>query len=177
MTWNRGNLARLYNTEGKTLQEIGDIYGVSRERIRQVMDKLGLPRNTRRSNPHLVGNTLYKSFQEYLDSAPLRKKDGSKVLCRFFAKLLCSECGSIKHLHLHHINYPATKQEDIQILCASCHKMKHNGKMSYAKQLDLYHRYKAGETVKFLAKDYGLSNVLIHKIIHKIKNGLHALKR
>jgi len=38
-------LDRLYNIQKKTLQQIADIYGVSRERVRQWMERWDLPRN------------------------------------------------------------------------------------------------------------------------------------
>ena len=45
---NINEISKLYS-QGKTLQEIGDVFGVCRERIRQVMEKHHLPRNTKRS--------------------------------------------------------------------------------------------------------------------------------
>ncbi len=172
--WHRETLGRLYNVEGRTLQEIGDMYGVTREYIRQVMTKFNLPRDTRRSG-HNAGQP-YKSFQEYLDGAPLRKAD-SVTLQRFYNKLFCAECGKPRYLQLHHINYPVMKEEDIQILCKSCHKIKHLGKMPYWKQLDLCRKYEAGQSVKTLAEEYDICDATVYKIIHKIKNGLSAQKR
>ena len=171
--WNRDELARLYNVEGKTLQEIGDMYGVTREYIRQVMAKLDLPRNTRRSG-HNAGHP-YKSFREYLDGMPLRKAD-SITLHHFYNKLFCAECGGQKRLPLHHINYPVMKEGDIQILCKSCHTIKHRGKVPYWKQLDLCRKYEAGQSVATLMKEYGISCSAVYKIIHKIRNGLQAQK-
>ena len=174
--WDRDELARLYNVEGKTLQEIGDLYGVTRECVRQVMDKLSLPRNTQRCG-HNGGQTqVYKSFQDYLDGAPLRKAD-SRILLRFYNKLFCAECGKSKRLQLHHINYPVMKEDDVQILCKSCHKIKHEGKMPYWKQLDLCHKYEAGQSVKTLVEEYDICDASVYKIIHKIRNGLSAQKR
>jgi len=41
--------SKLYNDQKKTLQEIGDLYGLSRQRIAQLMECWGLPRNTQRA--------------------------------------------------------------------------------------------------------------------------------
>jgi len=42
------DLDRMYNREHLTLREIGEHYGVTREYVRQVMQKLGLPRDRSR---------------------------------------------------------------------------------------------------------------------------------
>jgi len=44
----RKELARMYYDENMTLQQIGDVFGVTRERVRQVMENYNLPRNTKR---------------------------------------------------------------------------------------------------------------------------------
>jgi len=38
----------MYYQKEMTLQQIGDVFGVTRERVRQVMEKYNLPRNTKR---------------------------------------------------------------------------------------------------------------------------------
>ena len=40
--WDKERLIYLYFSQHNTMQEIGDMYGVSRERIRQVMNKFGI---------------------------------------------------------------------------------------------------------------------------------------
>ena len=42
------DLDRMYNKEHLTLREIGEHYGVCRERIRQIMVGFGLPPNPKR---------------------------------------------------------------------------------------------------------------------------------
>lgn len=37
-------MAFLYTQEGRTLQQIGDTYGVTRERVRQILARLGVVR-------------------------------------------------------------------------------------------------------------------------------------
>lgn len=41
-----GQMAALY-AEGKTLQNIGDQFGITRERVRQILARLGVQRRTR----------------------------------------------------------------------------------------------------------------------------------
>ena len=41
-------LARLYHSDQQTLQQIGDMFGISRERVRQVMEKRGIKRVNRK---------------------------------------------------------------------------------------------------------------------------------
>lgn len=38
----------MYYQEHMTLQQIGDKYGISRERVRQIMERYDIPRNTKR---------------------------------------------------------------------------------------------------------------------------------
>ena len=42
--WDKTELTKLYIDEGMTLEEIGSIKGVSRERVRQVMEGFGIKR-------------------------------------------------------------------------------------------------------------------------------------
>lgn len=57
----------LYVDEKKTLQEIGDIYQVSRERVRQVMNKAGIPRRKIRSDArcHYCHSLLSETLDPY----------------------------------------------------------------------------------------------------------------
>ena len=50
----RESLIQLYYGEDQTLQQIGDKYGVTRERIRQRMEQESLPRDNKRSNNKLT---------------------------------------------------------------------------------------------------------------------------
>ena len=50
----RESLIKLYYGEDETLQQIGDKYGVTRERIRQRMEQESLPRDSKRSNNKLT---------------------------------------------------------------------------------------------------------------------------
>jgi DnaJ-class molecular chaperone len=42
--WDKGELTKLYIEDGMTLEEIGSLKGVSRERVRQVMEGYGIKR-------------------------------------------------------------------------------------------------------------------------------------
>lgn len=172
-TLTKKTLMQLYYEEEKTMQDIGDIHNITRERVRQLMEKFGLPRiRGRFKHPH---GLYYKDIESYFNTRRKRKGD-TAVLRRFLDKISCSECGSTKFLDIHHINYPAKALNDIQVLCRSCHKLKHNKGMTYEKQLLLYNLHNGGITHKQLASEFGISKVLVGKIIHKIKNGYHTLR-
>ena len=59
-------ISNLYYKQGKTLQEIGDFYGLSRQRIAQLMEGWGLPRNTQRARASGV-QFQYKKAQRLLN--------------------------------------------------------------------------------------------------------------
>ena len=104
-TWNKEELERLYETQ--TLEEIGQLYGVSRERIRQVMDKFGIKR--RASNP-VKGSKLSK--MEYPDPTT---EEIAKV-CEDIRnkKVTCSVCGDKGYIEYEH--------GLIQMPCKECQK-------------------------------------------------------
>ena len=58
-------LSNLYYVEDKTLQEIGNIYGVSRERVRQWMEGWGLSRD-RRGRKIILDSLNIKICDEYI---------------------------------------------------------------------------------------------------------------
>ena len=53
------NMAYLY-THGKTLAEIGSVYSLSRERVRQILEKTGITRNDGGQNVRILCNIRYK---------------------------------------------------------------------------------------------------------------------
>ena len=175
--WSRGKLDILYNKDKKTLQEIGDLYGVSRERIRQVMEEFGLARGSNRStSERRRDKRVYRTLEEFLGRPDDRQTLTTPAFYKLIRNLHCSECGRAKNIHIHHIIYPAIKLEDIQILCASCHYAKHRRGITYMKQIDIYNQYMAGETTIELAGKYQVNPNLIYAILRKIRNGNASLK-
>ncbi len=170
--WNAEGLRHLYHDKKMTLREIAPIYSVSCEAIRLVMKRLNVP--TDRHRKPKPSGPRFSGLSDYL----ARGKDCRATMRRYLPKEArqCAECGSTRFIILHHIVYPAKSLEDIQILCRSCHKMKHDGKMSYLKQLDLYIDYKSGLKHKALMLKYDISHDTIDKVIHKIKNGLRTYR-
>ncbi len=174
--WSRSRLDILYNVDGRTLQEIGDLYGVSRERVRQVMEGFGLARGLNREKGKSMGYAPYKTLEEYFDDSNQRMDIGTPIIRRLLGDLPCSECGKRKNIHIHHIVYPATSLRDIQVLCASCHHTKHRKGITYLIQIDIYNQYLRGETTLALAGKYGVNRNLIYAILRKIRNGNGSLK-
>lgn len=163
----KDKLIQLYYQEEKTLQQIGNIYHLSKQRIRQKMIKFDLPRN-----PHRCGKTDYKfnKLQEYLEYLKeTGRKERSKTLVRLVVSdhSLCQECGATNNLHIHHLHYPARLRGDLQILCASCHLTKHRKGNGVQIQLEICNKYLAGKNGTQLAKQYNVHSTRIYQILHK----------
>ncbi len=174
--WNRLELEQLYIKEGKTLAEIGALKGgVSRERIRQVMESLGIPRCHNQSlHPRKKPPPRFNDLTDYLN----RGKDCRSTLRLYLPKqVCCTDCGNKnKPLEIHHLHYPASCQNDIQLVCRSCHTIKHRKGITYQKQLDIVFRYEHGAKARALAVEYHVSMGLIDKIVAKLRNNLTTLR-
>ena len=153
LDWNKEILTRLYWEDGKTLEDIGTIYGVTHQRIAEVMDKFEIPRSRNRTKKSSIVpmELKYKNVDELLKNYPYNRNNGyiAEIILKILPVVYCAECRidvsklpKIKHrrFHVHHIIYPATSMKDIQILCASCHIIKHRKGITLEKQLDIYRR-------------------------------------
>ena len=65
-------LSDLYYVQDKSLQKIGNIYGVSLERVRQWMECLHLPRN-KMGTKNLLDSSNLKICDEYIRGEPVAK--------------------------------------------------------------------------------------------------------
>jgi len=163
--WDGDELSRLYHDESKTLQEIGDIFSVTRERIRQVMTDFNIPRGKKRKL-----NKPYKSYFRNLSDYLARGKDDRGTMRKLLPdNLSCGECGNKNHLNIHHIKYPAQSLDDIQILCSSCHITKHRSGLSFTQQMELFMEFKSGTPKNKLRQQYKISGWIIDKIIRKFQ--------
>ncbi len=152
----------MYNGEGKTLAEIGTIYGVTRERVRQVMKKLQVL-YTRKRTSKCKKRSKYTDLQNFLDNHPLNRLN-PRVLEKFLDKQICEMCGSHEHLAFHHLCYPAMSRSDLKILCASCHKTVHTNKITKEQRHEIYQAHQQGETCKELASRYHVAVITVGKI-------------
>lgn len=178
-------MTKLYQDEGKTLQDIGDLFGVSRERVRQVMARFGIPRSSFRTHKNRYQSERcdglqFQTLDEYLQyNATHSKVLTTRTVRKYLPdRIQCAECHLMaenKGLNVHHIVYPATTTSDIQILCNSCHKIRHNGKMTFAKQISIHRRYCLGEPARALAASYAVSLTTIYMVIRKIGNNNPSL--
>lgn len=97
----RGNINRLYNEERYSFTSIGRLYGVSRQRIHQIIKG-------------------YKSFS----SNGLSYKDANLIMGN-----ICKKCKEIGGIHIHHIdrNSKNNRPNNLIPLCVKCHKEIHAG--------------------------------------------------
>ncbi|MBA7639632.1 hypothetical protein ES703_47292 [subsurface metagenome] len=160
----RGTLVKLYYTEQMSLNEIGKLYDVTRERVRQWMEKEKLiRRKTGGRKPK------FNSPGEYFNYVQKTGKESYWTLRRFLHSRnnCCEQCGSKTNLHEHHLKYPATSFRDVQLLCASCHIAEHKKGNGNRKQLQICEKYKKGRNGFELAKEYNVHWSLIYHILHK----------
>jgi len=74
-------LSDLYYTQNKSLQKIGNIYGVTRERVRQWMERLHLPRN-KAGTKNLLDSLNLNICNEYIKGEPVVKLAKKHQVCK-----------------------------------------------------------------------------------------------
>lgn len=168
---NKKQLEQLYYKEGKTLQQIGNIYGVTRERVRQIMERFGLPRY--KSYRNFVGGSKsrFKTIDEYFRYIKSGGEESHNILSKFMVPLKkrCEYCNSIKNLQIHHVKYPAESLDDIKILCCPCHIAEHKKGIGINSQIEIGNKYINGKNGVELANEYNVSRGLIYCILRKRK--------
>lgn len=170
--WQASVLDKLYNNEGKTLSEIGYIYGVTRERIRQVMARLEIPYRRKLTSKQPLH---FSNLDDYLENH--KGQESNETLRRYMLLDNCCLCGGSRNLFVHHKHYPARGKNDIAVLCASCHKIEHTGRIKKIERYEIYEKYLNGQTAKSLALDYNVKPVTIRKILVVVRLGLPVMKR
>ena len=158
-------LVKLYYQDNKTLQEIASQYVVSRERVRQWMERHNLPRHIKK----IGRNIQAESLGEYFEAIKNGKRENITLLLKFIfpLKKQCAECPSTKNLHIHHLKYPALSLKDIQILCCSCHIAKHHKGNGHKVQLEICNKYIKGKDGVELAREYNCVPTLIYQILRR----------
>jgi len=162
-------LFELYYEKQMTLQQIGDRFGVTRERIRQIMDRLIMPRYTSYGGSR-HRKSKFKTISEYFKHVKNVGKDNYVTLAKFISPLKkrCKYCNSTKRLHTHHLKYPAESLDDIEMLCCSCHLAEHRG-IRFDNQTEIGDEYLQGKNGVELANQYNVSNGTIYHILRKRK--------
>lgn len=164
----RKELVERYYNQQKTMQSIGEEYGVCRERVRQWMERENLPR-VKKGRSHKSPAPKYKSLEEYFAMVKETGKESKHILIKFINPLRsnCEECNSTTNLHIHHKKYPATSLKDIQILCCSCHFCKHRKGNGHKIQLEICNKYIKGLSAPHLAEEYNMTKGMIYHILRK----------
>ena len=85
----KGGRIHALRKEGKTLQEIGDIFGISRERARQIYNLYKI------RNPHLH-LPVKREFKEVICDECGRKTKRANNRATFYKKILCANCQAEK---------------------------------------------------------------------------------
>jgi len=165
--WQKDELVELYIKQGKNLAEIADIKGTSRERVRQVIKKLGIASKGHYVATRFKGKRKYSDIEAYFQTG----KDRSHMLHALLLPemLFCCQCGSRESLHVHHLFYPALSLSDIQVLCASCHRLRHNGLLTYQQLLELVVDRIQGMSYKELSLKYNISLATLTKTIQRMR--------
>jgi Mor family transcriptional regulator len=173
--WNRQVLYQQYVVERQSLRNLALKYGVSHEWIRQALNRFDIPLRQRGVDSFTqVNMTLDKYLARYSGN----ERPIPRLIRRFIPEtlMLCADCGSKKGLHFHHKVYPACNSDDLVILCASCHKLRHS-KMNKLRRIQLYNDKINGMSRKELAAKYNISLVQVDRILHLLRYNLKTFPR
>jgi len=159
-------LIQLYYKEGKTLREIGNKYGVTKQRVSQKMETLNLPRYTNKTGRP---KSKIQNLDDYFEYIKQTGKESRYILWQIIPsmKKSCDECGSIENLNIHHLKYPALSWDDLQILCASCHQTKHKSGNGRKIQLKICNEYIKGKSGTELARKYKIHFTSVYHILRR----------
>jgi len=179
--WVKSELEKLYTEEGRTLEEIGEMFGVSKQRVHQVVRGYELHKPPRQHKPRKsLRLRKYNSLDEYFAHSSIRKKDTSAVLRRLLLEergAKCEVCSTAqKRLHVHHYVYPASKREDVVVLCYACHFSKHGRNiLDPLVKLELYTEYLKGVSALVLSRHYQISESSADRIVGGLNKVHHIL--
>lgn len=101
--------------------------------------------------------TPQQVLDEYFESVKVSGNECQQILSNNFKKDICCECGSKKRLLVHHLKYPATSINDLQVLCGRCHIKKHWKGINHKQQSEICEKYLTGINRFVLARDYSVS--------------------
>ena len=108
----RDNRIKLLRESGKTLQEIGDMFGVSRERIRQICDDIPFVRKVKKlpTRKYPIGYKKCYKCKKVLSLNTFEKNSSTKD---GFGNL-CKECASLKQRERSYRRYYGITLDDYE---------------------------------------------------------------
>ena len=168
----------LYWKEGKSLREIGELFGLTYEGIRRKMIKYDIKRK-KRGWPKGKGHKRedkFKSLEGYFSYVKKTGRESLFYLHKFIdpqkKMWKCSVCGGKRYLRLHYLKRPATSMKDIQILCSTCFYGNMRKGINNLIRDEICKKYQEGRLGTELAKEYKVSTGNIYRIlrIRNIKN-------
>lgn len=167
-------LIDLYYNNKMTLADIGFLYGVSRERVRQWMEREELERRASGLHWKLKGSPRKNKLQfatldDYFSYVKKTGKEHKPTLYKFFKGdgSYCESCKIETKLEIHHIRRPALSSIDIKVFCTSCHKIFHRNGMNKDEQLQLCNDYLKGLSPKQLNNKYHVRRPNIYYFLRK----------
>ncbi|WP_224449313.1 HNH endonuclease [Haloprofundus salilacus] len=163
-------LRRLYHDEELSLREVGEVFGVDRDRVRSEMDRHGIPR---RSRLVAVRNT-YATFR--IDDAGYEgwssRHRGKYEFLRVH-RLLAIAKGYDAHkvfsgdYHVHHINGVKwdNRPDNIELLKHSEHTRYHHQKLTGLDRLRVAELYEHGKEASYtIGRQFGVSSNTVLEI-------------
>lgn len=164
MLLTKQEVCRLYDEGEKTLAQIGQVAGVTRARIAQLMNQWGHPR--RSSGP--PRKDKFTDLPSYLEYCEETGRQTPSVLLRLLKPYLkrCENCGATRRLRFKYRCWPVTSLTDVRVLCSACLYAPTRGKgLDGLKRREIYFRYSRGERVDSLAEEFEVTPGRIYQVI------------
>lgn len=164
----------LYYIEKKSMEQVGKVFGISKERVRQLMDRRGRARRKKGERIPRGIKTVKQLFQHVEKTGEVSQFLAKRILKPWTKR--CSECGSSDKVTVHLRKKVPRSLQDIDFLCRSCITSKSQKGILPKVQIVVCARYLAGESAKSISESYEVNRNLIYQILrkHRIRTSGHS---